>query len=490
MPRLTAAIVILGVLGVGYALLRPIIDPPRSVRLGEVRPAAPGEVSQGESLTAPGWIEAAPYPITVRPLVKGVIERLNVLEGALVVKDETVIAVLRNPEIENALAEATSMLAVRRAARGYAEVHLAAHTLILEQRLVARQAVAEQEAAVAIAKAALAEAESAVAAADAAREAARVEVEAQDSLASRGAGAPVVRAVAQQHLHEADATREQRRASRAKAAAEGAKAEALLALAREGEEHPRELEAEVREHTAELAQAQAEEGQAEVTQTLAQANVDRLTVKAPVSGVVMRLLAPPGSVAGPMEQMRALPAEVASDSVGNLDLMVGGICLLYDPAHLQVRVRVKFASLAGLVPGTDADVELDVLHGRRLKARVLRLFHEADVQNNSLLVKVGLLETDPLLEPEMNAMVRFHIPRPKEAQGPSVARFLVPASALVGDAVFLFDPRGSGHARRVPVLRVGEREGVVEVEGALGLSSKVILDPAGLADGDRVKEGS
>ena len=61
----------------------------------------------------------------------------------------------------------------------------------------------------------------------------------------------------------------------------------------------------------------------------------------------------------------------------------------------------------------------------------------------------------------------------------------MPSESVRGDAVWVFDPRRGGRARRVPVQVVGRDGDWTEVEGALGLSSKVILDP--VEDGEKVR---
>lgn len=61
----------------------------------------------------------------------------------------------------------------------------------------------------------------------------------------------------------------------------------------------------------------------------------------------------------------------------------------------------------------------------------------------------------------------------------------VPTEALRGEAVFVYDPTGGGRARRVPVRIVQRGPSWTEVEGNLGLSSKLILEA--VEDGEPVK---
>jgi hypothetical protein len=145
------------------------------------------------------------------------------------------------------------------------------------------------------------------------------------------------------------------------------------------------------------------------------------------------------------------------------------------------------ADLPALGVGTEAAVEVDAVRGRTLEGEVLRFVGEANIQNNKLWVKVRLVETDPLLRPEMLCRVKFLARAPADGDTPATRRLEVPTQALQGDAVFVFDPTRGGRARRVPVSRHGEHDGFTAVEGALGVSNEVILDPHGVEDGMKVK---
>ena len=66
-----------------------------------------------------------------------------------------------------------------------------------------------------------------------------------------------------------------------------------------------------------------------------------------------------------------------------------------------------------------------------------------------------------------------------------MGRFRVPDGAVQNGAVFIYDPTSGGRARRVPVESLSSADGFTLVEGELGLSSKVILDP--IEDGAKVR---
>jgi len=99
---------------------------------------------------------------------------------------------------------------------------------------------------------------------------------------------------------------------------------------------------------------------------------------------------------------------------------------------------------------------------------------------------VRLLATDPLLVPETLCRVRFLAGGDGSDDARVAARFLVPDAAVRDGAVHIVDPRGGGRARRVPVERLGARDGAVLVAGELSVTQRVILDR--VEDGAAIEE--
>jgi multidrug efflux pump subunit AcrA (membrane-fusion protein) len=486
LARLTVAVLVVAGLGVVYGLLQPLLFPRRVVRLAPVEAVEGGGGLRASGQEFAGYVEAEPFPTTARPLVKGVVERLEVVEGQEVKGGETVMAVLRSPDIENALRLAEATLALKTSDLGLEEARLAQRRSLLEQRLDPRAEVARLEGERDAAAAAVAAATAAVEEADAAAEAAQIELRGVEALRAGGGSTPIALETARQRVRQTAAAAKARRAEVARAEAESRRLENLLRIAREGVEDPRELSTEVTTQEAQVARARSDRDLAQVALDVARRNADLLTVRAPQDGIVLRLLSAPGSVAGPMEQMRGVPEEAAATtSSGVLDAMVGGIAALYDPQRIQARVDIQFPDLGGIGKGTEAEITAPSLPGRRFRGEVLRLVREAIILKGSLQAKVRILDPDPALTPEMLCRVRFLL-KEEEAQGaPVVQRFRVPSEAVRGDAVFVLDPTKGGRARRVPVKVVQVVGGATEVEGALGLSQKVILDP--VEDGERVR---
>jgi RND family efflux transporter MFP subunit len=226
---------------------------------------------------------------------------------------------------------------------------------------------------------------------------------------------------------------------------------------------PRGLDGAVKKARAAVQLQDANLGLAKTDLEIAERELAWATVKAPVDGVVMKLLAAPGQPVGPEEE---------------------GLVSIYDPKRLQARVDVPLASMAGVREGQEVEIRSEVVGGRVTKGVVLRVQRESDLLKNTLQVKVRLVDPDPLLRPETLCRARFLAVAGEEAaQGPQL--FLVPKDAVRDGAVFVIDPT-EGRARRIAVERVGDEGGDAVVKGALSVTHRVILDP--VAEGDRVKE--
>jgi multidrug efflux pump subunit AcrA (membrane-fusion protein) len=266
-----------------------------------------------------------------------------------------------------------------------------------------------------------------------------------------------------------------REAEREAAAARAAAAEAEAAAKAE------DLRLLVEEDRARAA-TEAARRRAEAALDAARLRVERLEIRAPADGVVLRRVASPGS-----KLMLAMDDPTSSSPV-----------LLYDPARLQVRADVPLADAAGIGVGRAAEIVVEVLPGRTFPGEVVRVVPEADIQKNTLQFKVRLLAGDPAIRPEMLAKVRFRAEAgaagAPAAGGGATGRIFVPERLLRktehGDHVqaFVLD-RGRGVALlRDLRLGPGREEGWVEVAAGLSPGDALLdADPGALADGARVR---
>jgi multidrug efflux pump subunit AcrA (membrane-fusion protein) len=466
-------------LGVAATFLVPLLRPARVVMTAPVKVGGPGGAARQMTAEAAGWIEPEPFPILVRPLVRGVLARLDVLEGQEVKGGETVIGVVESAELLAAADRAKALVALRESEAAAARTALDVAQTLLGQKGDLRLLEAEMRNRERATAERLAAAAMAAVAAEAERDGRRADLEGQERLAEAGGSYPVALAKARAALAAADATLAVRAAEARALEAELTDARERLAIATELLAQPRALAGEVEKARRAVEVKDAELAAARTELAVAERELAWTVVKAPVDGVVMKLLAAPGQPVGPEGGTLPEPGQPFATEGGAL-------VALYDPQRLQARIDVPLASMAGVRAGQEVDLTSEILGGRVTKGVVLRVQRESDLLKNTLQVKVRLLDPDPLLRPETLCRARFLAP-PGEAAATAPQLFRVPKQAVREGAVYVLDP-AAGRARRVPVESAGEEEGDAVVRGALSVTHKVILDP--VADGDRVKEAT
>ena len=198
----------------------------------------------------------------------------------------------------------------------------------------------------------------------------------------------------------------------------------------------------------------------------------RIRITSPVDGRVLRLTAAPG-------QKKMLIMEEEDSST---------IAVLYDPAHLQVRVDVPLADAAGLSVGQKAKVRCNLLPDKVFEGEVTRITGEADLQRNTLQAKVRITAPDAKLRPEMLCRVEFldTSTTPSAAsQDPSSLAVYIPQSALVDGAVWICDPDTNRAAKR-QVTSSATRENLHRIDEGIRPGEWVILDPHNLSENQRL----
>jgi len=217
----------------------------------------------------------------------------------------------------------------------------------------------------------------------------------------------------------------------------------------------------------EVQQAEATLARTEAARDLAEARLSYTDVKSPATGVVMERYVTTGTWLSAAE-----PRVVA----------------LYDPKDLQVRVDVRQANRTQVFKGQKANISTEAEPGRTYPGEVIRLEPVADFKKNTIQAKIRILEPSEILHPEMICRVRFAAAesRPEPDAKPAIT---VPAGAVVreGGKRFVFLVR-DGRALRTGIRTGAERGGRVGVLAGLAEGDRVVLVPAGLADGDPVQE--
>jgi multidrug efflux pump subunit AcrA (membrane-fusion protein) len=155
-----------------------------------------------------------------------------------------------------------------------------------------------------------------------------------------------------------------------------------------------------------------------------------------------------------------------------------------------VRVDVRLDDVARVRPGLKVRIESAALPNAHLEGEVLLATSQADIQKNTLSVKVAIHAPPAGLRPDMLCQVTFlSPPRPASAEtkGEQSVRLLVPKQLIDSGAVWVVDQL-TGTARLRPVT-VGLSAGdLVEVTSGLAAQDKLIVGGReGLKDGTRVR---
>ena len=238
---------------------------------------------------------------------------------------------------------------------------------------------------------------------------------------------------------------------------------------------------------AEVAQAQAALKTAEVALDAAQLTLDRMEIHSPVGGVVLARNVEPGT-------------RISMNAPG-ADARGMGIIRVYDPAHLQVRVEVPIADAAKVGVGQAAEIISEALPDRVFKGKVSRLVHEANIQRNTVQVKIAIEDPDATLKPEMLTRVRIMGSAPRTSPTASTGthpthapgtRLMAPKSAVIevqNDTghVWVVD-LPSGSARKAAV-KLGPVDGDwLELTEGVRPGDRLILPPhTGLTQGAKVR---
>lgn len=257
-------------------------------------------------------------------------------------------------------------------------------------------------------------------------------------------------------------------------------------------------EAEADAARAAVAVAEAALKRAEVERRTAQLALERTVIRAPVSGVVLSRTVQPGT-------RISMAISGGGGGAGGGGAGMSAMLSLYDPARLQVRADVPLADFGKITLGTRAEVTTEALPDVVLTGEVRRIVHEADIQRNTVAVKVVLDAPPPVLKPDMLMRVRFvsggeatsaGAGAPRDGEAVAELRLYVPEAALTERAsdravVWLARPTRGGRAvaeRRDVTLQSAADAGYVRVLDGVKAGDRVIVQSSGpLAPGGIVR---
>jgi multidrug efflux pump subunit AcrA (membrane-fusion protein) len=210
----------------------------------------------------------------------------------------------------------------------------------------------------------------------------------------------------------------------------------------------------------------------------AKLRMKRTVIRAPANGRVLSLVARPG-----MRVMGLDPHSLFDSST---------VVTLYDPAMLQVRADVRLEDVPRVVPGQRVKIDTPAAPGG-LDGEVLFSTSQADIQKNTLQIKVGIKNAPPTVRPDMLVQVTFLAPpSPKgEIADKDAVKLLVPRGLVDladgGSRVWIADENAD--VARLKTIKVGRQAGeLVEVVDGLSPADKLIAGGRdGLKDGSRIR---
>jgi HlyD family secretion protein len=468
----------------GFAVLvfwcsQEFLFPPRKVQVVPVFATQAEIRTEGAELfKAAGWIEPRPTAIRVAALASGVIEELLVVEDQLIKKGEPVAELIKDDAI------------------------------LLHDRAVANRELAEAElernkASSAAAKTRFEQPvhlEAKLAAADA--DLAKINTSLTNlPFETQRAGSELKFARGDyERMRKAAASVSDREIDRSFADFETAKAQLSELLDRK-----QSLEKEVfavrqkrnainiqlqlladetKERDETLAMVDAAEArlkQMSVAEAEAQLRLQRMTIRAAVEGRVYRLVGLPGARVG-SGVMTAMQGHDGSS-----------VITMYRPNSLQIRVDVRFEDIPKVSHGQSVAISNPAMK-EPISGTVLFISSEADIQKNTLQVKVAIDNPPVFFKPDMLVDVTFLAPKQGGNQDASAQELSLLVSEnlifLDGGQTFIWVADQSKGIAKKTEIELGKRgnDGMVEILSGLDIGSRLISGSVdGLEDRDRVK---
>ncbi|NJD67246.1 MAG: efflux RND transporter periplasmic adaptor subunit [candidate division NC10 bacterium] len=237
-----------------------------------------------------------------------------------------------------------------------------------------------------------------------------------------------------------------------------------------------ELELDTAVARADKARATAQSNEAAIS--VARANLkaaevalDQTLIRAPFDGVVLTKHANVGD--------NITPFSSAMDTKG-------AVVTIADMSTLEVEADVAESSLGRITVGQPCEIQLDAIPDTRFAAVVNRIVPTVDRAKATVMVKIGLVERDTRVLPDMSAKVAFLEREVAPEERKSV--IAVPRQAVVErngqQVVFVVK---EGRAMRTTVETGRTLGDLVEIRG-VPTGEKVALTPLDkLTDGTRVK---
>ncbi|MCP4784122.1 MAG: HlyD family efflux transporter periplasmic adaptor subunit [Fuerstiella sp.] len=459
-------VLFLGFLSLVAWASRDLMFPPTAVTVVPVFSTIAEVQQEGMPLfKAAGWIEPRPTPVRVAALAPGVVEKLLVVEDQPVKAGDPIAELVREDAKlthERALAD----LELRQAEVDEANAAFAAADKRFRQPVHLQAPLNEAEASLARIDTLLKNLPFEVRRAEADYKALRRDYEGKVSAKGVIAGTEIDIAESKADAAKAMVEELGDRASslskeRAALAGRSNAMKTQLKLLADETNARDSARAQIKATTARV-------GQARVVVAEAELQLARMTIVAPVDGRVFRLIAHPGARIGSgMTQMSGHDGST--------------VITMYRPDMLQVRVDTRFEDIPKVSLGQSVEIDNPALSSP-LTGKVLFVSSEADIQKNTLQVKVEIPDPPQVFKPEMLVDVTFLSQRASaESEEPEarVIRVFVPQNLIQHDGtdvyVWLADQSAKLATRQAVQTGGVDNQGLIEVTSGLDVSSRLIV---------------
>ena len=379
---------------------------------------------------ASGWIEPDPFPIRVTSLYSGVVKEVHVLEGQQIKKGE-IIATLIDEDARLVLAEMNAKHSQSIAEEAIIEADLELANAGLEAALskVSKDEVLLQE-----------------------------NNDTVDRMSSLPKGA-----ISEQAFYQAKLGLKRQLAELSSSNSEVSQQRALIKKLRET------LVAQTKK--TEIFSLQKQK---------AELDLKRTKITSPINGIILRLLAKPGSrIMLDMDDKDAAAAAI-----------------LYEGGKLQARIDVPLSEAAKINLGQMVEITSSILPEKVFRGKISRILGEADLQRNTLQVKVSLIDTHPRLRPEMLCRAKFFGMSSHNKEDSSQFKIFINKNLFkIGSEdsnsekeLWVISNNGKTcEKRRVSIGGTIRGQYISVVQGLLAGEAIILNPPEALENGDRVE---
>ena len=227
------------------------------------------------------------------------------------------------------------------------------------------------------------------------------------------------------------------------------------------------------------AQIKAQEQQVNVAEAqlhVAEVNNNDMTIRAPFSGVVIAKAAQPGEMVSPV-------------SAGG-GFTRTGIGTIVDMDSLEIEVDVNESYINRVKSGQAVEAKLDAYPNWTIPAEVIAIIPTADRSKATVKVRIGMLEKDERIVPDMGARVSFLEERIVTEKLSQFTAVLIPSTAITereGRSVVFLVKQGKASLRGVQAG--GSNADKRVIESGLEIGDRVVVDPPeNLQDGMPVQK--